>query len=84
MAIPSSAIYYGQRRKYAIIIRNKTSRTIYVDKAACFAVSSSGTTKIYFDSQEYTVTQGKNSSSGASVSLGSVANALGVGGVVGT
>lgn len=74
----------GQRRKYAILIRNKTARAIYVDKAACFAVSSIGTTKTYFDSQEYTVTETKNTSSGASVNLGSVANALGVGGVVGT
>lgn len=74
----------NQRRKYAILIRNKTARAIYVDKAACFAVSSIGTTKTYFDSQEYTVTEAKNTGSGASVNLGSVANALGVGGVVGT
>lgn len=84
VTIRSSVFCHAQRRKYAIIIRNKTSRTIYVDKASCFAVSSSGTTKTYFDSQEYVVTEGKNSSSGASVNLGSVANALGVGGVVGT
>ena len=70
--------------KYAIIIKNKTSRIIYIDKAACFGSSSNGKTKVYFDPTEYTVTSGGGSSTGASVNLGSVADALGVGGVVGT
>ena len=74
--------YY--RLKYAIIIKNKTSRIIYIDKAACFGSSSNGKTKVYFDPTEYTVTSGGGSSTGASVNLGSVADALGVGGVVGT
>ncbi len=72
------------RLKYAIIIKNKTSRIIYIDKAACFGSSSNGKTKVYFDPTEYTVTSGGGSSTGASVNLGSVADALGVGGVVGT
>lgn len=70
--------------KFAIVIKNKTSRMIYIDKAACFGNSSDGKTKTYFDPTEYTVTEGGNSSTGASVNLGSVADALGVGGVVGT
>lgn len=74
---------YG-RLKYAIIIKNKTSRIIYIDKAGCFSSSSNGKTKVYFDPTEYTVTSGGGSSTGASVNLGSVADALGVGGVVGT
>lgn len=76
--------YYSDMRKYAIIIKNKTSRTIYIDKAACFGASSTGEIKKYFDSQEITVTSGGNSGSGASINLGSVADALGVGGAVGT
>ena len=70
--------------KYAIIIKNKTSRVVYIDKAACFGTSSTGKTKKYYDHTEYTVTEGGNSGSGASVNLGSVADALGVGGAVGT
>lgn len=72
------------RLKYAIRIKNKTSRIIYIDKAACFGSSSNGKTKVYFDPTEYTVTSGGGSGTGASVNLGSVADALGVGGVVGT
>lgn len=70
--------------KYAIIIKNKTSRIIYIDKAACFGVSSTGEIKKYFDPQEITATKGGNSGKGVSVNLGSVADALGVGGAVGT
>lgn len=78
------SVYSGNLKKYAIIIKNKTSRIIYIDKAACFGSSSNGKTKVYFDPTEYTVTSGGGSSTGASVNLGSVADALGVGGVVGT
>lgn len=74
----------GPEPKYAIIIKNKTSRVVYIDKAACFCTSSTGKTKKYYDHTEYTVTEGGNSGSGASVNLGSVADALGVGGAVGT
>ena len=70
--------------KYAIIIKNKTSRPIYIDKAACLGKSSTGNAKTYFDPQEFTITEGGNSGTGANVNLGSVANALGIGGVVGT
>lgn len=81
---PDSEWNSWNRLKYAIIIKNKTSRIIYIDKAACFGSSSNGKTKVYFDPTEYTVTSGGGSSTGASVNLGSVADALGVGGVVGT
>lgn len=73
--------YYSS--KYAIMIKNKTSRVIYIDKAACFSASSTGETKKYYNSTEYTFTTGGNSGSGATVNLGSVADALGVGGAVG-
>ncbi len=69
--------------KYAIIIKNKSSRVIYIDKSACFATFSTGETKKYFDPQEYSVTEGKDSGKGMSVNLGTVADALGVGGAVG-
>lgn len=75
---------FEDRLKYAIMIKNKTSRVIYIDKAACLGTYSTGETKKYYNPEEYTVTEGADSGSGASVNLGSVANALGVGGVVGT
>ena len=70
--------------KYAIMIKNKTSRAIYIDKAACFGAYSTGAIKKYFDPQESTVIEGGKSGTGASVNLGTVADAFGVGGVVGT
>ena len=69
--------------KFAIMIKNKTSRPIYIDKATCFAYYSRSKTRRYYDQQEYTVTEGGSSGTGASINLGSVANALGVGGAVG-
>lgn len=77
-------LFYYSYYKYAIIIKNKTSRIIYIDKAACFGASSTGEIKKYFDPQEITATKGGNSGKGVSVNLGSVADALGVGGAVGT
>lgn len=70
--------------KYVIMIKNKTSRAIYVDKATCFGAYSTGEVKKYFDPQESTVIEGGKSGTGASVNLGTVADAFGVGGVVGT
>ena len=70
--------------KYLIMIKNKTSRAIYVDKATCFGAYSTGEVKKYFDPQESTVVEGGKSGTGASVNLGTVADAFGVGGVVGT
>lgn len=65
------------------MIKNKTSRAIYIDKAACFGAYSTGEVKKYFDPQETTVIEGGKSGTGASVNLGTVADAFGVGGVVG-
>lgn len=71
------------RSKYAIIIKNKTTRVIYIDKSACFGTFSTGEIKKYYDPQVYSVTEGKDSGKGMSVNLGTVADALGVGGAVG-
>lgn len=68
---------------YAIVIKNKTTRVIYIDKSACFGTFSTGEIKKYYDPQEYSVTEGKDSGAGMGVNLGAVADAFGVGGVVG-
>lgn len=75
--------YVEENNKFVIMIKNKSTRVIYVDKASCFGSSSLGSIKTFYDAQEYTVTEGGDSGKGASVNLGSVADAFGVGGTVG-
>ena len=62
-------------------IENKTDRTIYIDLANCFSILDNEAEAFYVP----TATQVTNSSSsGASVNVGAVAGALGVGGAIGT
>ncbi len=68
--------------KYVIEITNKTSQFIYIDKAHCFRQSSDGKTRLYYNSEKVSTLGGSNK--GMGVNMGSVADALGVGGVVGT
>lgn len=76
-----SWIYYPHMR-YNILLKNKTDKIIYVDLASCIRTSNLGEHRIYYTSEEVGV--GKSSGGGASIGLGAVAGALGVGGVVGT
>ena len=67
---------------YTINIRNKTNKTIYVDKGNCFRIENDGTSYCYYENPNLvTINQGR--SNGASLGLGSVAGALGIGGVAG-
>lgn len=67
---------------YNINIRNKTNKTIYIDKGNCFKIMDDGSSYCYFDpSVQMTVNSGTGS--GASLNLGSVAGILGVGGAIG-
>lgn len=69
--------------QYGINVRNKTEKVIYIDLGNTFRVEQNGKSFIYYDaSKQTTVTHGN--ASGGSLGLGSVANVLGVGGVVGT
>ncbi len=70
--------YYRYCCQYSIEIENKSDKIIYIDLANTFH----GNDTYYNGSEQLTVSSG--SSSGGSVNLGSVANALDVGGVVGT
>ena len=72
---------WAKRITYCINIRNKTNRTIYIDKAHCFRIPSSGTALSYFSTEQVSVAQ--SSGSGTSVGLGGIASAVGVGGAVG-
>lgn len=70
-----------ERITYSINIRNKTNKVIYVDKANCFRIPSNGVALSYLSNEQVTV--GRASGGGASVGLGGIANALGVGGAMG-
>lgn len=63
-------------------LENTSDRTVYVDLGNTFRVQNNGDTKVYFNSNQISVSHGSGSSVGLNV--GSVASALGIGGVVGT
>lgn len=67
---------------YKIKITNKTRQPIYVDLANSFKVKYNGEAVAYFTNSTYSTSSGK--SSGASMNLGAIAGAVGIGGVVGT
>lgn len=72
----------SKHRTYYIKLKNKTDRTIYIDRANCFRTLSSGSVYTYYDPmKQTTITNG--SSTGVGMNMGAVAGALGVGGVLG-
>lgn len=79
--IDGSPMYrFGQ--KYYVQIHNKTDKIIYLDLGSTFRVMKNGTSKVYFNNSQTTVTSG--SGSGVGVNLGAVAGAVGIGGGLGT
>lgn len=68
--------------KFYIEITNKTSQTIYIDKANTFRIEPDGNYHVYYNAQQTTVNQGGGS--GGGINLGAVTGALGIGGVVNT
>lgn len=73
---------YGYGYAYYIVITNKTDRPIYIDKGNCFRQEGNEEAFCYYENTEQ-ITVNAGGGSGASIGLGSVAGALGVGGVVG-
>lgn len=76
--------FYGDKYtyfegKYVIEVVNKTAQTIYIDKANTFRVESDGNSYVYYNAQQTTVNQGGGS--GASLNVGAVTGAFGLGGV---
>ena len=70
------------RLTYNINIRNKSDRTIYIDRANCFRIPSSGTSVSYYNTEQVTVSKTKGK--GTSVGLGGIASAAGIGGALGS
>lgn len=75
------AVKMWQNEAIAIKLTNKTTQTLYVDLGNTFLVKN-GEAKPYYIPSSTTVTKG--STTGASVNLGSVAGAIGIGGALGT
>jgi len=71
-----------QRYEYNLRIKNKTNRTLYIDKGNSFRINPNGNYYCYYDSREQ-LTIGRGGSSGGSVGLGSIAGVLGIGGTIG-
>lgn len=73
---------WDYRYPYVVVtIKNKTMKPIYIDLGQCFLVKGEESYAYYVPGETHTTT---GTTSGASVNLGSVAGALGVGGAVGT
>ena len=66
---------------YNFSIKNKASSLLYVDLASSFRVDSNGNSMCLYDNTSTTVST--TSSSGGSLGLGAITNALGIGGIVG-
>ena len=64
-----------------VMIINKTDSTMYIDMAESYYIGNGDAQRLYTNS---VTTNFSSGSKGATVNLGSVTNALGVGGVVGT
>lgn len=80
--VTDAELYGALIRHYLIRLTNKTDKTIYIDKGNCFRVSSDGSSYTYYEpSEQTTVTVGGNS--GASMNMGAVTGALGIGGIAG-
>lgn len=73
--------YYTVALRYYIEIKNKTDKVLYIDKGNSFRSVDNISTPFY-DTKQVSVSTGGGS--GASMGLGSVAGALGVGGVIGS
>lgn len=73
---------YSDELLYFISIKNKTDKVLYIDKGNCFRVYNDGYSYCYFDASTQT-TVNNGGASGASVNLGSLAGAFGIGGVIG-
>lgn len=71
----------GQYLQYAVIIKNRTNHTIYVDRGNSYRVSRDENFCYYSGAQ---VSTSRSSGGGVAVNLGSIANATGIGGAIGT
>lgn len=76
----------SQSGELAVAVRNLTNERMIVDQTKSFFVNSSGISNAYYDPTVRTTTEAtsKGGTTGASVNLGAISSALGVGGAVGS
>jgi len=67
---------------WGITLKNKTHKVLYVDKGSCFRILNNGSFMCYYDNSEQ-VTFSRGSAGGASIGLGGIVGAAGIGGPVG-
>lgn len=67
--------------RYYIEVSNKSGNNLYVDKASSFRISKDGLATSLFSNKTINITHG--SGSNVNFGLGGIANALGVGGLIG-
>lgn len=67
--------------RYYIEVNNKSRHTIYVDKSQSFRIDNNGVAKSLYDNRIINVSKGSGTNLG--IGLGSVAGALGIGGIAG-
>lgn len=79
------AYYISKDGKLTAVVYNRTSEIMTIDQTKSFFVNSNGRSTSYYDPTVRTTstTDLSSSSRGASVNIGSIASALGVGGVIG-
>ena len=72
----------GLHVNFFVQICNKTDQIIYIDLGSTFRVMKDGFSKVYYDNSQTTINKGRGS--GASLNIGAIAGAVGVGGALGS
>lgn len=75
-------LLYDVEEVFFVQVHNKTDHVVYVDLGSTFRVMKDGSSKVYFDNSQTTIS--KSSGSGMGVNLGAIAGVMGVGGTLGT
>ncbi|MBQ9671270.1 MAG: hypothetical protein IJV34_00270 [Prevotella sp.] len=73
---------FGLYVNFFVQIYNKTDQIVYIDLGSTFRIMKDGSSKVYYDNSQTTINKGNGS--GASINLGAIAGATGIGGAVGT
>ena len=81
--IPAPSMKESSQAVFYVTLKNKSSRTLYIDRGNSFRVNPNGDYLCYYSpTEQKTVTSG--GTTGMGLSLGSVADVLNIGGAVGT
>lgn len=63
---------WGTNDVYYILLKNKTDRVIYIDKAQCYRVTNGMSRSMYEDTKQITVSKGTSSSIGIGTAIGPI------------